>query len=336
MRCTLSCQPSQVWRVAAVRSGGEGAAGGMQPAFPAGMQIALFDDQAQYIENAIAGVRNTLLEALVLVVLSVFVFLGNPRQVLIIALVIPITLAINVFVMRLAGFSLNIFSLGGMAIAIGIMLDTATIVIENITRLRRAQPSAPMAEVAWRATLEVGPAVTAATLAFVALFLPFLLVSGMITLLFRELVLIILSIIGIALAMALFLVPMLSSLLLARVHSEKTNFSERLNDAIARHSPARRVRGRDQRRRHRPPVPNRPAGGSAARRTRGADQRTSVAGLLQAGMTGRHRPGARRRAGADGQRHRQHPARLHRRRRADTLSTETICSTCACWCPSAR
>ncbi len=207
----------------------------LEPAFPAGMQYALLDDQAEYIESSIAGVRNTVLEAAVLVVLTVFLFLGNPRQVVIIALVIPITLAINVFVMRLAGFSLNIFSLGGMVISIGIMLDTATIVIENITRLRREQPSAPMAEVAWQATREVGPAITAATLAFVALFLPFLLVPGLITLLFRELVLIILSIIGIALTLALFLVPMLSSLLLARARSDKPNFSERLNDGMRRH-----------------------------------------------------------------------------------------------------
>lgn len=58
-------------------------------------------------------------------------------------MVIPITLAINFFVMRLAGFSLNIFSLGGMVMAIGIMLDASTIVLENITRLRRAHSKEP-------------------------------------------------------------------------------------------------------------------------------------------------------------------------------------------------
>jgi hydrophobe/amphiphile efflux-1 (HAE1) family protein len=207
----------------------------LEPAFPAGMQFALLENQADYIESSIRGVRNTVIEAAVLVILTVFVFLGNPRQVFIIAVVIPITLAINFFVMRLAGFSLNIFSLGGMVIAIGIMLDASTIVLENITRLRREHPEEPMVAIALRGTLEVGGPITAAILAFFALFLPFLLVPGMITLLFRELVLIILSIIGISLLNALFLVPMLSALLIRSKTTEKPNLSERFNDWLRHH-----------------------------------------------------------------------------------------------------
>lgn len=206
----------------------------LEPAFPAGMGYALLENQADYIESAIAGVRNTVIEAAVLVILTFLIFLGSPRQVFIIAVVIPITLAINVFVMRLAGFSLNIFSLGGMVIAIGIMLDASTIVMENIARLRREQPEAPMTEVAYRGTREVGGAITAAVLAFFALFLPFLLVPGMITLLFRELVLIILSIIGISLLNAVFLVPMLSAALIKPSHTGARTFSERLDDRLRR------------------------------------------------------------------------------------------------------
>ena len=207
----------------------------LESAFPSGMQYALLENQADYIESSIRGVRNTVVEAAILVVLTVLVFLGSPRQVFIIAVVIPITLAINVFVMRLAGFSLNIFSLGGMVIAIGIMLDAGTIVLENITRLRREHPEEPVADIAWHATREVGGAITAAILAFFALFLPFLLVPGLITLLFRELVLIILSIIGISLLNALVLVPMLSALLIKVEAVGKANLSERLNDWMRRH-----------------------------------------------------------------------------------------------------
>ncbi len=207
----------------------------LEPAFPAGMQFALLENQADYIESSIRGVRNTVIEAAILVILTVFIFLGNPRQVFIIAVVIPITLAINVFVMRLAGFSLNIFSLGGMVIAIGIMLDASTIVLENITRLRREHPDEPMAAIALRGTLEVGGPITAAILAFFALFLPFLLVAGMITLLFRELVLIILSIIGISLLNALFLLPMLAALLIRSKATRKPNLSERFKDWMRHH-----------------------------------------------------------------------------------------------------
>lgn len=207
----------------------------LESAFPAGMQYALLENQADYIESSIRGVRNTVVEAAVLVILTVLIFLGSPRQVFIIAVVIPITLAINFFVMRLAGFSLNIFSLGGMVIAIGIMLDGSTIVLENITRLRREHPEEPTDEIAWRATREVGGAITAAILAFFALFLPFLLVPGLITLLFRELVLIILSIIGISLLNALLLVPMLSALLIKVEATGKANLSARLNDWMRHH-----------------------------------------------------------------------------------------------------
>ena len=181
----------------------------LAPAFPAGMQYALLENQADYIRSSIAGVRNTVVEAAVLVVLTFLVFLGSPRQVFIIAVVIPITLFANFFVMRLAGFSLNIFSLGGLVIAIGVMLDTGTIVLENITRLRAEHPDEPMAAIALRGTREVGGPIAASTLAFFALFLPFLLVPGMVTLLFRELVLIILSVIALSLLNAIFLVPML-------------------------------------------------------------------------------------------------------------------------------
>jgi hydrophobic/amphiphilic exporter-1 (mainly G- bacteria), HAE1 family len=207
----------------------------LEAAFPAGMRYALLENQANYIESSIAGVRNTVIEAAVLVILTFLIFLGNPRQVFIVAVVIPITLLINVFVMRMAGFSLNIFSLGGMVIAIGVMLDAGTIVLENITRLRREHPDEPMASIALRGTREVGGPITAAVLAFFALFLPFLLVPGMITLLFRELVLIILSIIGISLLNAVFLVPMLSALLIKPGRAGEPNFSERLNDFMRRH-----------------------------------------------------------------------------------------------------
>jgi hydrophobe/amphiphile efflux-1 (HAE1) family protein len=207
----------------------------LAPAFPAGMQYALLENQADYIRSSIAGVRNTVVEAAVLVVLTFLVFLGSPRQVFIIAVVIPITLFANFFVMRLAGFSLNIFSLGGLVIAIGVMLDAGTIVLENITRLRAEHPDEPMAAIALRGTREVGGPIAASTLAFFALFLPFLLVPGMITLLFRELVLIILSVIALSLLNAIFLVPMLSAALLKPATAGRPGFSERFNDTLRRH-----------------------------------------------------------------------------------------------------
>ncbi|EDY82913.1 RND transporter, HAE1/HME family, permease protein [Verrucomicrobiia bacterium DG1235] len=207
----------------------------LAPAFPTGISYALVENQADYIADSIAGVRNTALEAAVLVVLTFFLFLGSPRQVAIIAIVLPVTLAANFFVMKLAGFSLNIFSLGGLVVAIGVLLDASTVVLENITRLRTEKPDTPLPEIAESGTSEVGVPLVAATLAFFALFVPFLIVPGMITLLFRELVLIVLSIVILSRLCAVFLVPMLAGRFLHPASQATQGWNERFNLWLRHH-----------------------------------------------------------------------------------------------------
>lgn len=200
----------------------------LAPAFPAGLSYKLLENQADYIVDSIKRVRNTALEALALVILVLFLFLGSPRQVLIIGIALPFALLVNFFVMRLAGFSLNIFSLGGLVVAIGVLPDASIIVVENITRLRSLRKGDLRATVAEAGTREVGGAILAATITFIALFAPFLLVPGMITLLFRELVLVVLGLMVIAGLGAITLTPMLGSTLLRGEHNEHS-WSERLN-----------------------------------------------------------------------------------------------------------
>ena len=115
--------------------------------------------------------------------------------------------------MQLMGFSLNIFSLGGLVVAIGVVLDNSIVVLENITRLRHLHPDQPPEEVAEIGTAEVGPAILAATLSFLALFVPFLLVPGLTSLLFRELILVIAGIVCVSLLVAITLTPLLTALL---------------------------------------------------------------------------------------------------------------------------
>lgn len=203
----------------------------LAPSFPADVKYTLVENQADYINDSIKGVRNTALEALALVVLVLFVFLGNPRQVLIIAIALPFALLVNFFLMRLAGFSLNIFSLGGLVVAIGVLPDASIIVIENITRLRGLLKEGTSCSIAEIATREVGGAILAATITFIALFSPFLLVPGLITLLFRELVLVVLGLMVIAGVGAITLTPMLGGLLLRGGHNEDS-WSERMNRGL--------------------------------------------------------------------------------------------------------
>ncbi|MFO8049210.1 MAG: efflux RND transporter permease subunit, partial [Desulfosudaceae bacterium] len=127
---------------------------------------------------------------------------------------LPLTLILNFGLMKLAGFSLNIFSLGGLIVAIGVVLDNSIVVVENISRLRRENPGQEAGSQAVAATTEVGPALVAATLSFLALFVPFLIVPGLISLLFRELILVMAGIVIISLIVAVSVTPMITAILL--------------------------------------------------------------------------------------------------------------------------
>jgi multidrug efflux pump subunit AcrB len=101
-------------------------------------------------------VRNAAIEAAILLILIVYLFLGSWRQVLVMVLALPTTLIVNFGLMKLAGFSLNIFSLGGLVIALGVLLDNSTVVIENITRQLHLPTSERVQAVVTEATSEVG------------------------------------------------------------------------------------------------------------------------------------------------------------------------------------
>lgn len=186
----------------------------LRPALPKGVHLGIVENQADYVESALDGVRNAALEAAVLVVLLMALFLGSWRQVVAMVWALPFTLIANFGLMELAGFSLNIFSIGGLVIAIAVDLDNSIIVIENITRLRRERPELGSIDLVVMAVHEVGPAVLASTLSFLALFLPFLMVPGLSTLLFRELILVVAGVMGVSFVNAIVVTPAIMALLL--------------------------------------------------------------------------------------------------------------------------
>ncbi len=179
------------------------------PRLPPQVRLGIVENQADYIEAALAGVRDTVVQTAVVVLILFFLFFGNLRHVGIMLGTLVVTVVVNFGLMNVAGFSLNIFSLGGLIIAIGVMLDNATVVIENITRLRgeagRQDVAAP--EVVAAATSQVGGAMTAGTVTFLIIFVPFLLVPGLVSLLFRELIFVIAGIVFLSLVFSLSLVP---------------------------------------------------------------------------------------------------------------------------------
>jgi hydrophobic/amphiphilic exporter-1 (mainly G- bacteria), HAE1 family len=196
----------------------------LRDSFPAGIKMEMVENQADYVQAAINGVRNTALEAAVLVILTVYLFLGSWRQVLVMVLALPLTLIINFGLMKLGGFSLNIFSLSGLVVAVGVALDNSIVVIENITRLQHGSETLSPTDAVVTGTSMVGQALIAATVSFLALFLPFLLVPGLTSLLFRELILVIAGVMLISLFMAITVTPLIAVMLLSNQQRTKSRF----------------------------------------------------------------------------------------------------------------
>ncbi|MBS3735198.1 MAG: efflux RND transporter permease subunit [Phycisphaerae bacterium] len=192
------------------------------PVLPEGLELGFVENQAEYVAGALAGVRDAAIGAMILLVIVVWLFLGSFRQVLVMVVALPLTLIINFGLMKVAGFSLNIFSLGGLVVAIGVVLDNSIVVIENISRLRHERPEEAADQHAIGGSAEVGPAIVAATVSFLALFVPFLLVPGLTSLLFRELILVIAGIVIISLVVAVTLTPMLVTIFFGRARQRRS------------------------------------------------------------------------------------------------------------------
>ncbi len=202
---------------------------------PADMVVTPTLDESKFIRNSLANVITSGLSGALLAAISVFIFLGSLRQTLIIALTIPLCTLAAAIVMKLAGFSLNIFSLGGLAISVGQAIDTSIVILENVSnrvaalKLDREHghhagdyASEAIAAVE-ESSREVESSLVAATATNLVSVLPFVLVGGFVSLLFNELVLTICFAITASLIVALTVVPMLSARLFSIERSSGLN-----------------------------------------------------------------------------------------------------------------
>jgi HAE1 family hydrophobic/amphiphilic exporter-1 len=183
---------------------------------PAGMQLQLVDDQSVFIDQAISEVISAAVMGGLLAVLVIFVFLRNWWFTVTIGISIPISIIATFFFMGQSGISLNIMSLGGIALAAGLLVDNAIVVLENITRYRQAGEG--LVSAARKGASEVGGAVIASTLTTVAVFLPLAFVQGVAGQLFRDQALTVTFALLISLFVAMTLIPMMASL---RGHNDK-------------------------------------------------------------------------------------------------------------------
>ncbi|MFH1007720.1 MAG: efflux RND transporter permease subunit [Candidatus Latescibacterota bacterium] len=176
---------------------------------PRGVQIEVLSDPSTFIQNAIKEVKNTALLGGLLAILVLYLFLRKLSHTLIIGVAIPVSIVATFAGMFLFDVSLNIMSLGGLALGVGMLVDNSIVVLESIFRCREEGDSIQNASI--RGTSEVGGAVFASTLTTVAVFFPIVFVQGIAGQIFSDMSLTVVFALLTSLAVALFFIPMLAS-----------------------------------------------------------------------------------------------------------------------------
>ena len=208
----------------------------LQPALPQGTELNVFYDRSQLIEQAVGTVGEALLEAVLLVLIVLGLFLGNVRAALTVASILPLSALFTFFMMEQLGMSANLMSLGGLVIAIGMLVDSAIVVVENMVSLLAQQHAnntsqarrLPMLHILFRAVKDVAVPVTSGVVIIVIVFLPLMTLEGLEGKLFVPVALTIVFALFGALAMSLTIIPVIASLLLKSTSDQEPWLSRKL------------------------------------------------------------------------------------------------------------
>lgn len=196
----------------------------LQPSFPKGVHTQVFYNRGSLVQQAVGTVSEALLEAVVLVLALLLLLLGNFRAAVVVAVTLPMAALITFILMRWFGMSANLMSLGGLAIAIGMLVDAAVVVVENIvTRLSEggAQAKLPHLHRIYRAVREVSVPVASGILIIVVVFFPLLTLQGLEGKLFVPVALTIVFALSGSLLLSLTVIPVIASFLIRKgVHEE--------------------------------------------------------------------------------------------------------------------
>ena len=189
----------------------------IEATLPQGLKIVPFYDRGSLVERAVSTVTKALTEAIVLVLVLLLLFLGNLRAALVVALILPLSALATFVLMHQWGLSANLMSLGGLAIAIGMLVDAAVVVVENI-EARQAEPGLSRLHGIYRATQEVATPVGAGVIIIMIVFLPLLTLQGLEGKLFGPVALTIVFALGASLLLSLTVIPVLASMMLSSEH----------------------------------------------------------------------------------------------------------------------
>ncbi|KFE63557.1 efflux RND transporter permease subunit [Hyalangium minutum] len=187
----------------------------LRQGLPPGVHLRVVYDQSELVDSALGGVSRAILLGAFLVVLVLFGMLGDWRAALIVTLTLPLSLALAGILLKTAGIGLNTMTLGGLAIAVGLLVDAAIIVTENIIHdLREGGGRRSVREEALAAAMEVGRPIAFATLIVVAVFVPLFAMTGIEGRMYQPLAAAVVACLAASLVLALTLVPVASGLLL--------------------------------------------------------------------------------------------------------------------------
>ncbi len=204
----------------------------LQKRFPVGFSGGIAYDATEYIDSALKEVVTTLSETLLIVVVVIFLFLGSFRSVLVPVVAIPVSLIGAVFLMQMAGFSINLLTLLAIVLAVGLVVDDAIVVVENVERHLR-EGYKPFDAALLGARELVGP-IIATTITLAAVYAPIAFQGGLTGSLFREFTITLAGAVIISSIVALTLSPMMSSKVLSAKSEEKglCGFTNRLFDRL--------------------------------------------------------------------------------------------------------
>ncbi|CEK18418.1 cation/multidrug efflux pump [Chthonomonas calidirosea] len=179
----------------------------LKPTLPPGTQLHVFYDQSQLIKEAVGSVRDAVIIGSVLAVVVLMLFLGNLRATLVTAVIIPATVLITFLLMRLSGLTLNLMTLGALAVGIGLVIDDAIVVVENV--FRHLTEGATRFDSIRLASSEIALPMISSTLTTVVVFLPLVLLQGVAGAFFTALAVTLTIALMVSLALALFVSPSL-------------------------------------------------------------------------------------------------------------------------------
>ncbi|MDO9125749.1 MAG: efflux RND transporter permease subunit, partial [Parvibaculum sp.] len=205
-----------------VTDGAKAEAARLAPSLPEGLEFKQSYDSSVFIEGAISEVYKTLGIAIVLVVLTIFVFLGSARATLVPAVTVPVSIIATFLVLYVASFSINLLTLLALVLAIGLVVDDTIVVLENI--YRRMEEGATPLVAAYYGARQVGFAVIATTIVVMAVFVPLTFIEGEVGRLFSEFAITMAAAVGFSSIVALTLSPMLASKIL-KPTSNHTKFN---------------------------------------------------------------------------------------------------------------